>query len=57
MHVKQLPFEWHQRPEAPTVEIVLDPTTIGHVLALMATALIVVVRGAADIPEVADDDR
>ncbi len=55
--MKQLPFEWHQRPEVPTVEIVLEPTTIENVLALMATALIVVVRGAADVPEVTDDDR
>ena len=56
--MKQLPFEWHQRRhEVPAVEIVLEPTTIETVIALMATALIDVVRAAADLPEAADDDR
>ena len=54
----QLPFEWHRpRHEVPAVEIVLEPTTIETVIALMASALIVVVRGAAYLPEAADDER
>ena len=54
----QLAFEWHQRPqEVPAVEIVLELTRIETVIALMATALIVVVRGAAHLPEAADDER
>jgi len=57
MRVKQLPFEWHQRREAPTVEIVLEPTTIESVITLMATALIAVVRGTAHVQEAADDDQ
>jgi hypothetical protein len=57
MRVKQLPFEWHQPPEAPTVEIGLEPTTIESVMTLMATALIVVVRGTAHVQEAADDDQ
>lgn len=52
--MKQLPFAWHQRHDALPVEIVLAPTTIEAVIALMATALIVVVRSAADVQE-ADD--
>lgn len=56
--MNQLPFAWHQRSnEVPTVKIVLDPTTVERVVALMATALVVVVRGAAHVEEVADDDR
>lgn len=56
--MNQLPFEWHQRRhEIPMVEIVLEPTTIETVIALMATALIVVVRGAAHVEEAADDER
>lgn len=55
--MKQLPFEWHQRREAPTVEIVLEPTTIESVITLMATALIAVVRGTAHVQEAADDDQ
>jgi len=56
--VNQLPFEWHQRRhEVPPVEIVLEPTTIEIVIALMATALIAVVRGAARVEEAAHDDR
>jgi hypothetical protein len=58
MRVNQLPFEWHQRRhDVPTVEIVLEPTTIETVIALMATALIVVVRAAPPVEEAADDDR
>ena len=56
--MNQLPFEWHhRRHEVPVVEIVLEPPTIEAVIALMATALIVVVRGAAHVEEAADDDR
>jgi hypothetical protein len=58
MSVNQLPFEWHQRRhEVPTVEIGLAPPTIETVIALMATALIVVVRGAAHVEEEAADDE
>jgi hypothetical protein len=58
MRMKQLPFEWHQpRHEVPAAETVLEPTTIETVIALMATALNVVVRGAAHLPEAADDER
>jgi len=54
--VNQLLFEWHQRRlEAPPVEIVLEPRTIEAVIALMATALIVVVRSAAHVEEATDE--
>ena len=56
--MKQQPFEWHRRRhEIPAVEIVLEPPTIDAVVALMATALIVVVRGDAHVQEPADDER
>jgi hypothetical protein len=58
MSVKQLPFEWHQRShEVPTAKVVLDPQTVERVMALMATAIIVVVRGVVHVEEVADDER
>jgi hypothetical protein len=53
--VTQLPFEWHQRTMANEVEVMLDGPTIETVVALMAQALIVVVRCAARDEEPADD--
>ena len=52
----QRPFEWHQRrDDVPRVEVVLEPKTLPHVITLMATALIAVVRGAASVEEARDD--
>ena len=54
--MEQRPFEWHQRrDEVPRVEVVLEPKTITTVITRMATALIAVVRGAASVEEVGDD--
>ena len=56
--MKQLPFEWYQRRDEVSMgEIVLEPTTIRIVITLMATALIVVVRGVAPVQEATDDER
>jgi hypothetical protein len=58
MPVKQLPFDWHHpHPEVQPTTVVLDPNTIARVIARMATALIMVVRGAAVAGGVADDER
>lgn len=51
----QLPFEWHHRPEAHEVEVVLEAPTIEAVITLMAQALIAVVRSAAHVEESVDD--
>ena len=52
----QRPFEWHQRrDDVPSVEVVLDPKPLTSVIALMATALIAVVRGETSVEEAGDD--
>ena len=57
MTVTQLPFEWHQPSDLKRVdEVTLTTQTMGTVVALMASALLAVVRGA-DHPEEAGDER
>ena len=52
----KLPFEWHRPGHVKEVdEVVLETKTITTVITQMATALIAVVRGAASVEEVADD--
>jgi hypothetical protein len=57
MTVTQLPFEWHQPSDLKRVdEVTLTTQTMGAVVALMASALVAVVRGA-DHTEEAGDER
>ena len=52
----KLPFEWHQPGDVKKGdEVALQPTTIETVVALMARAIIAVVRGADPIAEVGDE--
>ena len=56
MTVTKLPFEWHQPGHIKKVdEVVFETQTIERVVALMASALIAVVRGADDTEEAADE--
>ena len=56
MTVTKLPFEWpHPGDLKKGDEIALQPTTIETVVALMARAMIAVVRGADRIAEVGDE--
>ncbi len=56
MTVTKLPFEWpHPGDLKKGDEIALPPTTIETVVALMARAMIAVVRGADPIAEVGDE--
>jgi len=56
--VTKLPFEWHHPDDVKNRvdEVALQTTTIEIVVALMASALIAVVRGA-DHTEEAGDER
>jgi hypothetical protein len=58
MTVTKLPFEWHHPDDVKNRvdEAALQTTTIEIVVALMASALIAVVRGA-DHTEEAGDER
>jgi len=58
MTVTKLPFEWHDPSDVQRREdeVALMTTTIETVVALMASALIAVVRGADHLKEV-DDER
>ena len=52
----KLPFEWHQPGDVKKVDdVALETKTIETVVALMASALIAVVRGADQTGEVADE--
>lgn len=53
----KLPFEWHDPNDVKNSvdEVALTTTTIATVVALMASALIAVVRGADHTEEVGDD--
>ena len=52
----KLPFEWpHPGDLTKGDEIALQPTTLKTVIALMARAMIAVVRGADPIAEVGDE--
>ena len=52
----KLPFEWHQpRDVKEGDEIALETETIERVIALMASALIAVVRGAEHTEAIADE--
>ncbi len=56
MTVTKLPFEWDQPREVePVDDVALPTTTIEIVVTLMASALIVVVRGADHTEEVGDE--
>lgn len=53
----QQPFAWHhRRPEIPPSPVALPPAITAQVVALMARALMVVVR-AAHAEEGTDDDQ
>ncbi len=57
MTVTKLPFEWHHPGDAKKVdEVALETQTIETVVALMASAMSAVVRGADHTEEV-DDER
>ncbi|MGH9160542.1 MAG: hypothetical protein ACRD2X_11245 [Vicinamibacteraceae bacterium] len=52
----KLPFEWHQPREVKERdEIALETEMIERVVALMASALIAVVRGTEHTEEIADE--
>jgi hypothetical protein len=54
--VTKLPFEWHHPGEVKKAdEVALETTTIETIVALMASALIAVVRGAKQTEEVGDE--
>jgi hypothetical protein len=56
MTVTKLPFEWHHPSHVKKVnEVALKTTTIETVVALMASAMIAVVRGAEHTEEVRDE--
>ena len=56
MTVTKLPFEWHHPGDVKKVhEVGLETTTIETVVALMASAMIAVVRGADHTEEVGDE--
>jgi len=56
MTVTKLPFEWHQPGDVKKVDdVALETQTIETVVALMASALIAVVRSADHTEEVADE--
>lgn len=57
MTVTKLPFEWHDPSDVKkrADEVALTTTTIETVVALMASALIAVVRGADHTEEVGDE--
>lgn len=56
MTVTKLPFEWYQPRDVEEVdEVALETNTIERVIALMASALIAVVRGAEHTEEIADE--
>ena len=59
MIVTKLPFEWHPSSDAKTKvdEVALTTTAIETVVALMARALIAVVRGADHPEEELGDER
>ena len=53
----KLPFEWHPPDDVKNRvdEVALTTTTIATVVALMASALIAVVRGTDQTEEMGDD--
>lgn len=51
----KLPFEWYPSGVKSEDEVALEPQTIEAVVALMASALIAVVRGADRTEEVGDE--
>ena len=52
----KLPFEWHHPSHVKQVdEVALRTTTIETVVALMASAMIAVVRGTEQTEEVGDE--
>ena len=56
MTVTKLPFEWHHPSDVKKVdEVALETKTIETVVALMASAMIAVVRGADHTEEVGDE--
>ena len=56
MTLRKLPFEWpHPNEVKKGDKVALQPTTIETVVALMARAMIAVVRGADPIAEVSDE--
>lgn len=56
MTLTKLPFEWSRPNEIKKGdEVALKPTTVETVVALMARALIAVVRGADHTEEVGDE--
>ena len=56
MTVTKLPFEWHHPSDVKKVdEVALKTTTTETVVALMASAMIAVVRGAEQTKEVGDE--
>jgi hypothetical protein len=56
MTVKQVPFEWQQPGDADMPsQVVLDVETTTTVIALMASAVVAVVRGATQVEETADE--
>jgi hypothetical protein len=56
MTVTKLPFEWHHPNDVNNVdEVALEIKTIETVVALMASAMIAVVRGADHTEEVGDE--
>jgi hypothetical protein len=56
MTVTKLPFEWHHPGDVKKVgEVALETKTIEAVVALMAHAMIAVVRDAGHTEEVGDD--
>ena len=56
MTVRQLPFEWPHRDPRPRVDVVpIDTTMIESLVALMARAMIAIVRGVDPTQEDADE--
>jgi hypothetical protein len=57
MTVTKLPFEWHQPSDVKKKvdEVALETNAIETIVALMARALIAVVRGADHTEEVGDE--
>ena len=54
--MRQLPFEWPHRDPRPRVDVVpIDTTMIESLVALMARAMIAIVRGVDPTQEDADE--
>ena len=54
--MRQMAFQWHEAVDGEELAaVVLEPATLATVIAMMASALIVVVRGAEPTTETADD--